>query len=440
MGVDDQIEQMHQRMLKILSVAPSPESPGLSRKHLESLVRDLREANEQLVIASLDAQNRETKIAQTHQRQSLFLSMLAHELRNPLASITMSLVLLKKEADTPPASQILIDILSRQTSHLSRLVEDLMDATRIESGKIKILKSPVLLAQVIAQAVETSLPLLDGHHQPVVVELPLEPVWINGDVVRLTQMFCNLIINASKFSADHKPVRISAQIDSGRVRISVKDEGIGIAPELQPLVFDLFMQGPAGDSLIAAGLGIGLSLVRTLAQLHDGSVELISKGIGQGSEFIVTLPVTLAGAPLLEATATEGVRLQSMGQPASSSKRILLIDDNADINLTLSEFLTDAGHEVESALDGATGLRMESLHPYEVICCDIGMPGMNGYEVAKSLRRGPSTACLIAISGYEQPQQRARAQEAGFDHYLVKPIFGPELLGLIDHAPNVPIQ
>jgi two-component system CheB/CheR fusion protein len=403
---------------------------------IEELIVNLRQANEHLVIASLDANIREAKAAEAHSRQTLFLSMLAHELRNPLAPIAMSVELRGKIPGTSAEVQTLQHILARQTTHLTRLVEDLMDATRINSGKIKIHKASVLLSQLIAQAVETSQPLLDIHRQAVNLDIPHEPVWINGDVVRLTQLFSNLIINASKFSANESSIHISAKRDATSVVISVKDCGIGISPELQPFIFDLFMQGPAGDGLMASGLGIGLSLVQTIAKLHGGTVKVISQGIGHGSEFIVSLPVVLGSGAEMGQVSAQVTRASESPEMHLISKRILLIDDNEDVNKTMSAFLMEAGHEVECALDGATGLHMERLQHHDVICCDIGLPGMDGYEVAKQLHQGSSRARLIAISGYDQPEQRDRALKAGFDHYLVKPIFGQELLELIELPEN----
>lgn len=198
------------------------------------------------------------------------------------------------------------------------------------------------------------------------------------------------------------------------------------------------MQGPVGDGLMASGLGIGLSLVKTIAQLHGGTVEVVSPGVGLGSQFIVTLPV-LSRSPVLVDSAPGAARHRAVTVPAHlKGKHILLIDDNPDINQTLSDFLVEAGHDVECAKDGPSGLRMEGLHHHDVICCDIAMPGMDGYEVAKTLHRGASNACLIAISGYDQPEHRDRALQAGFDHYLVKPIDGQELLELIDLPENMP--
>lgn len=431
-GVDDEIEQLRLGMQQILADEAAPESPTRSGEVLQALVSTLREANEHLLIASLDADRRETNTAEAHRRQTLFLSMLAHELRNPLAPIAMSVELLGKSPGLTPAMQSLQSIMARQTTHLTRLVEDLMDATRISGGKMKLRKSALLMSQVLTQALEISQPLLDAHRQTVSLHIDLESVRIHGDLVRLTQLFSNLIINASKFSADDTPVCISAWLEADHVVVAIKDEGIGIAPELQPYVFDLFTQGPVATGLMANGLGIGLSLAQTIARLHEGTIVLHSLGVGRGCEFTVTLPVAVGVAGVMPVPAPTSPTVLASEPRELQPRRILLIDDNEDINATLGQFLREAGHGVDTALDGLTGLRLDDLHHYDVICCDIGLPDMSGYEVAERLQQGPSTACLIAISGYDQSAQRARALVAGFDHYLVKPIWGQDLLELID--------
>ena len=435
-AVDDEIELLRQRMQKILATQQHSEIPLASSERLGNLVHDLREANASLVIASLDASARETKATETHRRQSLFLSMLAHELRNPLAPIAMSVELLGKMAGRYPDILSLQRILERQTIHLTRLVDDLMDANRINSGKLRIKKVPVPLSQCIEQAIETSQPELHVRAQPLHLDLPIDGVWIHGDADRLSQLFSNLILNASKFSSDRSPIYVSARKEEGdQVRVVVRDEGIGISAERQPFVFDLFTQGAIGEGLMAKGLGIGLSLVREIARLHEGTVHVQSAGPGRGSEFIVTLPIfSQAAQPESATEAQHASPTAEQGAAHAKASRILLIDDNDDINQTLGEFLRASGHEVDIAMDGPAGLRLQKVTPYDVVCCDIGLPGMSGLEVARQMRANASPTKLIAISGYDQPQQRQEALAAGFDHYLVKPIFGDELLKLIAHV------
>ena len=219
------------------------------------------------------------------------------------------------------------------------------------------------------------------------------------------------------------------------VRVVIRDEGIGISAEKQPFVFDLFTQGAVGEGLMAKGLGIGLSLVKEIARLHEGTVHVQSAGPGRGSEFIVSLPViSQAAQPDSAPEVQHAPPTAEQGAAHARASRILLIDDNDDINQTLGEFLKASGHEVDIAMDGPTGLQMQKVAPYDVVCCDIGLPGMSGLEVARQMRASASPAKLIAISGYDQPQQRLEALAAGFDHYLVKPIFGDELLKLIANA------
>lgn len=431
-AVDSEIELLRRRIRKILAEQPTDDTGTRRDPRLEELVFNLRQANEHLVIASLDASLREAKTAQSHRQQSLFLSMLAHELRNPLAPIAMSVELLGKMPGMPPAVQSLQRILERQTSHLVRLVDDLMDATRINSGKLKIKKTAVRVSQFIEHAVETSQPQLHAHGQQLHLSLPTEPLWIQGDPVRLSQLFSNLLLNASKFSADQTSIHLSGRREAQHIIFSVKDQGIGISPERQPFIFDLFDQGAVGEGLMAKGLGIGLSLARTIAQLHGGTVQVLSQGVGQGSEFIVSLPLVQPGAGGKQGGRVRAADAAASGLPRHfESKRVLLIDDNADINQTLSELLKEAGHQVDLAEDGPMGLQMADIGHYDVVCSDIGLPGMSGHEVARHLRDKEAGLSLIAISGYDQPEQRTRALAAGFDHYLVKPIFGEELLALI---------
>jgi two-component system, sensor histidine kinase len=430
--IDEELEMLRRRSGELLSGSPTAQVPIKDMERLEALVLDLREANANLTLASLDASTRESAAVDSHQRQTLFLAMLAHELRNPLAPIVTSADLLGRMEGTSPEVQALQGIIKRQSSHLSRLVDDLLDISRINSNKFRVCKQAMLLNPCLDQAVETCQPELMAHKQGLRLSLAIDGVWVYGDPTRLTQLFSNLILNASKFSPEGSPIYLSAQQEGQQVRVSVRDEGIGISPDKQPYVFDLFTQGAVGQGMMAKGLGLGLTLVRTIAELHEGSVSLKSRGEGLGSEFVVTLPVM--APPAENAPATADLRSPAAPGPAvQGSKHILLIDDHPDINQTLGMLLRAEGHHVDSAVDGPSGLRMEQLAHYDVVCCDIGLPGMSGYEVATNLRARPSKARLIAISGYDQQEQKDRAAAAGFDHYLVKPILGDELLALIAH-------
>lgn len=391
---------------------------------LEALVVQLREANQNLVIATVDAQVMQDKAETANQRQQEFLAMLAHELRNPLAPVALAAEMLGNITAAHPQLPKLHGIISRQVNHITHLVDDLVDASRINSGKITLQKQVLLLSEIIEGAVETSQPFLEKRSQQLIINLPADPIVIDGDLVRLAQVFSNLLINAAKFTPEHGHITVSAQKLANIVTVSVIDDGVGIAPDIQPFIFDLFTQGPHSSDRSQGGLGIGLSLVRTIVELHGGTVTVRSTGAGFGSEFMVLLPIS--------AEPLRHDRPASKAIPTHHC-RILLIEDNADANETLNDFLALEGHTLTSAFDGTTGLAMAKENIYDVIICDIGLPGMDGYEVVKQLRlhSSKSMPCLIAMTGYNQLENRIRAIDAGFDHYLVKPIATDILVNLI---------
>jgi CheY-like chemotaxis protein len=400
-----------------------------NREIPDDLVRKLREANQNLVIASLRAQDLQDQAEASVQRQTEFLSMLAHELRNPLAPIAMASDMLEKITSAHPQLPHIQQIINRQVTHMKRLLEDLLDASRISSGKITLQKAPLLLADMVHDAVELSEPSLTKHHQQLVIDLPPQPVVLNGDAVRLSQVFSNLLLNASKYSAPNKSIALSARpLANGTVAISVKDEGIGIAADMQPFIFDLFTQVPRTLDRSEGGLGIGLSMVRTLVEMHGGAVQVRSKGLNRGSEFIVVLPVPTEVLALDTAPA--------LPMQAARSCRILIVEDNVDANQTLNFCLTHEGHCVASAYSGPDGLAMVQKGGYDMVISDIGLPGMNGYELLRQVRLlglVPAPYC-IAMTGYDQPSVRAHADEAGFDSYLVKPVSMETLQEVISKA------
>lgn len=383
----------------------------------EELVHKLRHANQHLVIASLRAQDMQAQAEASVERQTQFLSMLAHELRNPLAPIAMAAEMLGKISTAHPMLPDIQQIIVRQVANMTRLLEDLLDAARVSSGKINLKKTILSLADIAHSAAEISQPHLVKRAQHLVLELPAQPVMLEGDAVRLSQVFSNLLINASKFSPDQAVITLSAQQrPDGMLAIAVKDQGIGIDPKIQPFIFDLFTQASSTLDRSQGGLGIGLSMVRALVEMHGGSVEVRSAGLGCGSEFIVVLPGAAEDA-LPQAPVAANA-------PPARPCRILVIEDNADTNATLSSCLMLEGHTVDSAHDGLSGLAMAKAGAYDIVACDIGLPAMSGYEVIAQLRGlGLSPEpCCIAMTGYDQHENRALAQQAGFDHYLVKPV------------------
>lgn len=375
-----------------------------------------------IVQAALRARRRQYELrdrlesqAEADRRKDEFLATLAHELRNPLAPIRNSLHLLRLSGNTDPVVQRVREMMERQVDHMVRLVDDLLEVSRISRGKIELRKERVELAAVIRSAVETSQPLLDAAGHQLAVSLPSQPITLSGDPVRLAQVFANLLNNAAKYAKQPGQVWLTARVEGDEVVVAVRDTGIGIATDMLPRVFEMFMQveGPHHGS--QGGLGIGLALVRSLVQLHGGSVSATSDGLGRGSEFIVRLPLT---EPVAISRVSPLPNVQSL-----SPARVLVVDDNRDAADSLGMLLRALGAEVTVVHDGAAALdRIAEVRPTTVLL-DIGMPGLDGYEVARRIRQLPDCrgVVLIALTGWGQEEDRRRTRAAGFDHHLVKP-------------------
>src|SRR5471030_377199 len=399
----------------------------------------LREANQNLVLATFGAEDRQAAAEDrqataeaTNLRQTEFLSMLAHELRNPLQPIAMANELLGKLTIGGPELLKFHQIIGRQVAHLARLVDDLFDASRVSSGKISLHKAPLILADVIAAAVETSRPFIEARRQRITLAMPAQPVLLSGDLVRLAQVFSNLLINASKFSPESERIDIEAAVLARTVRVVVRDHGIGIAAELQPFIFDLFTQGLRSADRAQGGLGIGLSLANSILEMHGGSITVASEGVGLGSAFTVLLPLAIEPAAPAEAAPPAASRRRQ--------QRILLVEDNIDANENLCQLLVRANHVVTQRFNGVTALASATARPYDVVICDIGLPGMDGYALVAQIRAAARWAIptFVATSGYNEANDQERARQSGFDHYLVKPFDIGELLALIDrHQPAV---
>ncbi|WP_305821446.1 hybrid sensor histidine kinase/response regulator [Massilia brevitalea] len=398
------------------------------KEALEATVERLREANEHLVVAAINAQGSRDDAEATNRRQNEFLAMLAHELRNPLVPISMSAMLLERSSDASPQLLNFSKVIRRQVDHMARLLDDLLDAARISSGKITLSLEPMPISHAIDQALETVLPRIRERGQHLYLNMPQdpgEPAATRGDRVRLTQVFTNLIGNASKYTGDGGNVYVDVTVETGEVVVAVRDNGTGIAPEVLPHIFDLFTQGPRSLARSEGGLGVGLNVVRNLVSMHGGTVRAESGGLGHGSRFVVRLPLCAlaSSAPPLEVAATE----------PSGRCRVLLVEDNIDACETLKAFLELEAHDVTMAHDGKAGLEAMLAHDYDVVVCDIGLPGMDGLEVLSRLRASGKAAQPLAIglSGYGQAEDRSRALAAGFDHYLVKPVSPDALLALV---------
>jgi signal transduction histidine kinase/ActR/RegA family two-component response regulator len=356
-------------------------------------------------------------LREADRRKDEFLAILAHELRNPLAPLRNSLETMRLSGDEPGTTRLARGIMERQVDQMVRLIDDLLDVSRVSRGKITLTRETLELRAIIMDALEVCRPLVAASSHQLAVTLPEQPVRIEGDRTRLVQVMCNLISNAAKYTAPGGRIGIEATVEGADVVIAVSDNGVGIPADMLAKVFDLFMQVEGTLERSQGGLGIGLTLVKRLVELHGGTVEASSDGAWRGSRFVVRLPRVLRVAPILPApSAAAGLRVRP--------HRILVADDNRDAADSLAAMLRLGGHEVSVAYDGREALALaESFRP-EVALLDIGMPRMNGYETAHTLRQrqGSSLLTLFALTGWGQPDDKRRSRAAGFDHHFVKPL------------------
>jgi signal transduction histidine kinase len=368
----------------------------------------------------------EEKLREANARKDEFLAMLAHELRNPLAPIQTSLELIRRGGDTVVAVERVRGIIERQVGHMVRLIDDLMDVSRITSGKIVLQREPTLLASLVHSAVETNSAAMAAKRIALSVDLPQDPCVMNVDPTRFIQILSNLLHNAAKFTNDGGSVCITAKIipstnhGEPELSISVADSGIGIPPAMLPRVFDLFTQGESRSS--QPGLGIGLALARRLVELHTGRLDCRSEGIGRGSEFVIQLPLTTTQLVSATERRTDERQLE---------QRVLVIDDNEDAATATAMLIEDMGGEARVAYDGESAIAM--LHEYEpeVVLLDIGMPGLDGYETCQRIRRVlGSRVVLVALTGFGQEQDKEKATRSGFDAHLTKPADERALAGI----------
>jgi len=373
-----------------------------------------------------DRRNTEEALRDADRRKDEFLATLAHELRNPLAPLRTSLHILRMEVGEADRHR-LHAVMERQVTQLVRLVDDLLEVSRITRGKIALHKERVAVADIVDQAVETSRPLLDAAHHQLELDLPAEPMLLDADPVRMAQVLSNLLNNAAKYTEPGGRIVLAARRDGADVVLRVQDNGAGIPPEQLPHVFDLFAQADRTLHRAQGGLGIGLTLVRQLVELHGGSVRAHSAGIGQGSCFEVRLP---AGEAATSASPVPS-RMRTM---AAQSCRVLVVDDNREHTDALALFLRIAGHDVRGVYDAAHALAEAATFAPEAVLLDVGLPDMDGFELCRQLRAQPEgeERVLVAITGWGQADDRRRSQDAGFDAHLVKPVDPDALLALVD--------
>ncbi|HUP98752.1 MAG TPA: ATP-binding protein [Usitatibacter sp.] len=413
------------------------ELPATDIRELQDVGQALAESERERMQAEAERENllhseqQARAVAEAANRaKDEFLAMLGHELRNPLGAISNATAVLQHPATDETRRQDARDIIARQVAHLTRLTDDLLDAGRAVMGKIVLQRRPIDAAATARQALATLR--TSGRTHNHVIRDDLEPAWVDADGIRLDQVLSNLVINAVKYSPAGSTIHVSVKPEGHDAVIRVRDEGIGIPPELAPRVFDLFVQGDRPLDRSMGGLGIGLTLVRRLAEMHGGSAEVRSEGDGKGSEFIVRLPAIPAPAgdaktPALEATA--------------NARHVLIVEDNDDARETLRVLLELSGHRVHAEPDGERGLETALRLKPEVMLVDVGLPRMDGYELARRVRAAdgwPVRPLLVAVTGYGQPADRAMALAAGFDSHLPKPVEPQHLIDLIATAPTSP--
>ena len=384
-----------------------------------------------MVVTDLTDRKNYLQLREKSRRKDEFLAMLAHELRNPLAPIRNAVTLLNFVSSPDERLAYAREVIDRQVHHLAHLVDDLLDMSRISLGKVKLQLERIELGEVVRRAIETSQPLIEARRHNLHVSVPNDGLEVLVDPTRMAQVISNLLLNAAKYTEENGEIWISAERSGDRIAIHVRDNGIGITPQLLPRVFELFTQGDRSLARSEGGLGIGLSLVRLLVGMHGGTVEAQSGGAGKGSEFIVRLSAAPRDyAPVL-AIATKTRRFDQ-----KHCCRILVVDDNVDGAKSLAVLLRVMGNEVTVAHSGPEALETARRQNPQVFLLDIGLPGMSGHELAQQLRsiNGFDKSLMIAMTGYGQDEDRARSLQSGFDHHLVKPIDVSALTTLISEA------
>jgi PAS domain S-box-containing protein len=380
-------------------------------------------------------------LQEADRRKDAFLATLAHELRNPLSPISNALQLWQSVEQNPAEMERLRGLMERQVRQMTRLIDDLMDVSRITRGKIHLRRQSVDLATLVAGAVEAVRPMIDAHHHQLVVDLPAEPIWVDGDVARLTQVFANILNNAAKYTSKGGEIHVAASRTNGRAVVRIRDNGPGIPPQMLSAIFDAFRQVDETLDRAHGGLGIGLTLVKQLIELHGGTVTAHSDGVNQGSEFVVELP---AIAPPESGIVAENADTNGHSADAATaaldgggSHRVLVVDDVEASAKTLAMMLNAIGHDADTLTDPTEVTDYIEVHRPDTVFLDIAMPGMNGYDVARSVRGRPHLAdvVLVALTGYGQEDDRRRAFEAGFNYHLCKPASLETLENLLAAVP-----
>ncbi len=412
-----------------LAMGRGNDTPFHARLDCQRMERDGEHAVVRLALTDVSERKRaEQALIEADRRKDEFLAMLAHELRNPLTPIRNAAHILGRLGLEEPRVDWVRQIIERQVAHLAHLVDDLLDVARIVHGKIVLKQGSIELAAVVSQSLDMARPLFEAKGQNMDIHLPETPVPLFGDPVRLVQILFNLLDNASKYTPNGGDIALNARADGQTVEFKVRDNGMGMSTDLLSRIFDLFQQGERGLDRDQGGLGIGLTLVRRLVEMHGGRLEATSAGPGLGSEFTIWLPVSSGVA------ATDSKALAEPA-PASGHARVLLVEDDGIVSETMAYLLRLRGHEARTAATGEKALELARTFRPRLILLDIGLPDMDGYDLARRLREIQTADIqfsLAALTGYGHEEARRRAGEAGFDHFLVKPVPLDELMALVD--------
>jgi signal transduction histidine kinase/ActR/RegA family two-component response regulator len=410
-----------------------PNRPAGDVDDYQRAIAERQRAEEAL--RNVEAQTR--RLAEEDARKNEFLAMLGHELRNPLAPIRNAVKIMKQRGPDDPDLCWARDVVDHQVRQMGHLVDDLLEISRVTSGKVRLQKEVVDVATIVAFAVETSRPGIEAEHHQLSITLPPRPVYVDADSIRMAQVLSNLLGNAAKYTARGGLIRLSVAEEGADAVFRVRDNGIGIPPAMLGQIFDLFTQVDRSLDHAGGGLGLGLCVVRSLVEMHGGSVEARSEGLDRGgSEFLVRLPIASHALVRREPESDPGKRGQRRQvRPGAPAKRILVVDDNDTSAESLAMVLKFEGHDVRVAYDGGIALETATSFRPQVVLLDIGLPGMDGYEVARRLRRDPTVAAdialLVAVTGYAEDEARRASTEAGFDHHLVKPVDPDEVLAVL---------
>jgi signal transduction histidine kinase/CheY-like chemotaxis protein len=399
------------------------------------VVQDSSSQPTRIVGVSVDLTRRkrlEEALLESDRRKDEFLATLGHELRNPLAPILYAVRVLDRKGPSTPELRWSIDIIERQARHMTRLIDDLLDVSRITRSTLELRKETLELATVIKSAAEASQPMMEQNQQELIIKMPAEPILVDGDAVRLSQIFSNLLNNASKYSkvpGGGGKIRLTVERDASTAAVMVRDMGIGIAAPMLSKVFDMFTQVGRESAHSEGGLGIGLALAKRLVEMHGGSIEARSEGLGKGSQFTVRLPVHKGSRP-----QPSPQELEPVEKTAGAMRRILIADDNTDVLESFRMLLQILGYEVETAVDGLEVLEKAERFRPEVVALDLGMPKLDGLETGRRLRQLPWTrdVVLIAITGWGSDSHRRKSADAGFNVHLVKPIDAMAIVNVIE--------